>query len=234
MKTFEELRTILEVNFKADHKKFHIATAKIKNTEIHYHQEKKGSKKVRVFVKPKSSKEHEELGVFRDMNQARKSAEQFVKLMGEDIDEGVSFLKQIVKKAKPDGEVIKEAVLQGKDYVFDKKKKKVVISKDNYKKVQRDSKTKIKGVPYIMYNMGNQGTVLAPVHFEEDNTMSVRKQNMSKVKPMLQKLAKARGVPLKFEPDGINITFKGKGKDIDNLMRDIEKNKTLMKLMESQ
>ena len=28
----------------------------------------------------------------------------------------------------------------GKDYVFDKKKKKVVISKDNYKKVQRDSK----------------------------------------------------------------------------------------------
>ena len=94
MKTFEELRTILEVNFKADHKKFHIATAKIKNTEIHYHQEKKGSKKVRVFVKPKSSKEHEELGVFRDMNQARKSAEQFVKLMGEDIDEGVSFLKK--------------------------------------------------------------------------------------------------------------------------------------------
>ena len=71
-------------------------------------------------------------------------------------------------------------------------------------------------------------------YLEEDNTMSVRKQNMSKVKPMLQKLAKARGVPLKFEPDGINITFKGKGKDIDNLMRDIEKNKTLMKLMESQ
>ena len=70
-------------------------------------------------------------------------------------------------------------------------------------------------------------------YLDEDNTMSVRKQNMSKVKPMLQKLAKARGVPLKFEPDGINITFKGKEKDIENLMRDIEKNKTLMKLMES-
>ena len=64
-------------------------------------------------------------------------------------------------------ESVEEAVLQGKDYVFDKNKKKVVISKDNYKKVQRDSKTTIKGVPYIMYNMGNQGTVLAPVHFEE-------------------------------------------------------------------
>ena len=65
------------------------------------------------------------------------------------------------------GDNVDEGVLQGRDYVFDKKKKKVVISKDNYKKVQRDSKTTIKGVPYIMYNMGNQGTVLAPVHFEE-------------------------------------------------------------------
>ena len=65
------------------------------------------------------------------------------------------------------GDNVDEGVLQGRDYVFDKKKKKVEISKDNYKKVQRDSKTTIKGVPYIMYNMGNQGTVLAPVHFEE-------------------------------------------------------------------
>ena len=65
------------------------------------------------------------------------------------------------------GDNVDEGVLQGRDYVFDKKKKKVVISKDNYKKVQRDSKPTIKGVPYIMYNMGNQGTVLAPVHFEE-------------------------------------------------------------------
>ena len=65
------------------------------------------------------------------------------------------------------GDNVDEGVLQGRDYVFDKKKKKVVISKDNYKKVQKDSKTTIKGVPYIMYNMGNQGTVLAPVHFEE-------------------------------------------------------------------
>ena len=64
-------------------------------------------------------------------------------------------------------ESVDEAVLQGKDYVFDKNKKKVVISKDNYKKVQKDSKTTIKGIPYIMYNMGSQGTVLAPVHFEE-------------------------------------------------------------------
>ena len=68
----------------------------------------------------------------------------------------------------------------------------------------------------------------------EDNVMSVRKQNMPKVKPILQKLARARGVPLKFEPDGINIKFKGREKDVQKLMRDIEKDKKLMKLMEGK
>ena len=99
MKTFVELRKQLdEINFKQDHKKNHISSTKIKNTEVHYHAEKKGSKKVRVFVKPKSAKEFEELGVFKDMNTAKKSADQFVKLMGEDLDEGVSILKQMVEK----------------------------------------------------------------------------------------------------------------------------------------
>ena len=82
MKTFVELRQQLdEINFKQDHKKNHISSTKIKNTEVMYHAEKKGSKKVRVFVKPKSAKEFEELGVFKDMNTDKKSAEQFVKLM---------------------------------------------------------------------------------------------------------------------------------------------------------
>jgi len=67
----------------------------------------------------------------------------------------------------------------------------------------------------------------------EDGMMSVRKQNMSKVKPMLSKLAqKHKGVTLDFEKDGITVNFKGKDKDIDNLMRDMEKDKKLMKLME--
>ena len=35
----------------------------------------------------KAAKDWEEVGVFKDMNTAKKSAEQFVKLMGEDIDE---------------------------------------------------------------------------------------------------------------------------------------------------
>ena len=71
MKTFLELRKELdEVNFNQDHKKNHVGSAKIKNTEIHYHSERKGSKKIRVFVKPKSAKEYEELGVFKDMNTA--------------------------------------------------------------------------------------------------------------------------------------------------------------------
>ena len=63
MKTFAQLRERLdEVNFKQDMKKNHISSTKIKNTEVHYHAEKKGSKKIRVFVKPKSAKEFEELG----------------------------------------------------------------------------------------------------------------------------------------------------------------------------
>ena len=100
MKTFNILREELdEIAYKKD-KKNHISSTKIKKTEIAYHSERKGSKKIRVFVKPKSSREFEELGVFKDMKTAQKSAEQFVKLMGEDLDEGVSFWKEAVQKAE--------------------------------------------------------------------------------------------------------------------------------------
>ena len=51
MKTFVQLRQQLdEVNFKQDMKKNHISSTKIKNTEVHYHAEKKGSKKKCLFV----------------------------------------------------------------------------------------------------------------------------------------------------------------------------------------
>ena len=100
MKTFIELRKELdEVTYKQD-KKNHISSTKIKKTEVAYHAEKKGSKKVRVFVKPKSAREFEELGIFKDMKTAKKSAEQFVKLMGEDIDEGVSLWREFREKAE--------------------------------------------------------------------------------------------------------------------------------------
>ena len=101
MKTFTELREELdEVDFKLDHKKNHISATKIKKTDVMYHAEKPGSKKVRVYVKPKGVKEPEELGVFKDMKTAEKSATQFIKLMGEDIKEGVSVLKSLVEKAE--------------------------------------------------------------------------------------------------------------------------------------
>ena len=101
MKSFHQLREELEeINFKLDHKKNHISSVKIKNTEVMYHSEKPGSKKVRVFVKPKGVKEPEELGVFKDMKTAEKSATQFVKLMGEDIKEGVSVLKIFIERAE--------------------------------------------------------------------------------------------------------------------------------------
>jgi hypothetical protein len=111
MKTFAQLRERLdEVNFKQDMKKNHISSTKIKNTEVHYHAEKQGSKKIRVFVKPKSAKEFEELGIFKDMNTAKKSAEQFVKLMGEDIDEGVSLWREFREKAEDIVEVTDKEV----------------------------------------------------------------------------------------------------------------------------
>ncbi len=101
MITFKQLTEQLdEINFKSDAKKLEISRTKIKKTEVFYHSERKGSKKVRVWVKPKGAKEPEELGVFKDMRTAEKSASQFVKLMGEDINEGMSYLKKMVEKAE--------------------------------------------------------------------------------------------------------------------------------------
>ena len=118
MQTFKELRTQLdEVNFKADAKKLEISRTKIKNTEVFYHAEKKGSKKIRVWVKPKSSKEPEELGVFKDMNTAKKSAEQFVKLMGEDIAEGLDVRKKIIEHTRID-DMLKEVNFLGERRIF--------------------------------------------------------------------------------------------------------------------
>ena len=108
MKSFKELRTQLdEINFKADAKKLEISRTKIKKTDVFYHAEKKGSKKVRVWVKPKSAREPEELGVFKDMKTAEKSANQFVKLMGEDVTEGMDFLQRVISHTKTD-DILKE------------------------------------------------------------------------------------------------------------------------------
>lgn len=101
MITFKQLTEQLdEINFKSDAKKLEVKRTKIKKTEVFYHSERKGSKKIRVWVKPKGAREPEELGVFKDMRTAEKSAAQFVKLMGEDIDEGVSLLKQMIEKVE--------------------------------------------------------------------------------------------------------------------------------------
>ena len=108
MKSFSELRQELdEVNFKTDARKLEISRTKIKKTEIFYHSEKKGSKKVRVWVKPKSAKKPEELGVFKNMKTAEKSATQFVKLMGEDVHEGLDVRKKIIEQTKTD-DILKE------------------------------------------------------------------------------------------------------------------------------
>ena len=113
MKSFKELKTQLdEINFKADAKKLEISRTKISKTDVFYHAEKKGSKKIRVWVKPKSAKEPEELGVFKDINTAKKSAEQFVKLMGEDIEEGLDVRKKLITQTKID-DMLKEVQFLG-------------------------------------------------------------------------------------------------------------------------
>ena len=118
MQTFKELRTQLdEVNFKADARKLEISRTKIKNTEVFYHSEKKGSKKIRVWVKPKSAREPEELGIYKDINTAKKSAEQFVKLMGEDISEGLDVRKKIIEQTQIDN-MLKEVNFLGEKRDF--------------------------------------------------------------------------------------------------------------------
>ena len=60
-----------------------------------------------------------------------------------------------------------EAVLAGRDYKYDGKGS-VRISKKNYAKVQRDSKSVVKGKPMMMVlNPKTQATELVPVQFEE-------------------------------------------------------------------
>ena len=121
MKSFKELRTQLdEINFKADAKKLEISRTKISKTDVFYHAEKKGSKKIRVWVKPKSAKEPEELGVFKDMKTAEKSASQFVKLMGEDVNEGIDFLQRVVRQSKTD-DILKEIGWLGEAKEFGKR-----------------------------------------------------------------------------------------------------------------
>jgi len=178
MKTFIELRKQLdEVNFKADAKKLELKRIKIKNTEVFYHSEKKGSKKVRVWVKPKSASQPEELGVFKDMKTAEKSATQFVKLMGEDVNEGIDFLQRVVRQSRAD-DILKEihwlgeakelppvkvtiikkftqqnfhtkAVMALAGYMGDKKSDKKLKAIDDYHKVQGD-------MPMDLINLRNK------------------------------------------------------------------------------
>ena len=73
-------------------------------------------------------------------------------------------MKRILTKAGYD---LAEAVIAGKDYKYDGKGP-IKISKKMYAKVQRDSKSMIKGKPYMMaLNPKTQGTELVPVEFEE-------------------------------------------------------------------
>ena len=103
MKTFVELRQELidEASPKGEkNKQLKKDIDRKKGIEVYYYEEKPKSKKVRVYVKQKDAKEPSELGVYRDMNQAQKSVKQFIKLMGEDISEGLQLIKDLQRESK--------------------------------------------------------------------------------------------------------------------------------------
>ena len=103
MKTFVELRQELidEAAPKGEkNKQLKKDIDRKKGIEVYYYEEKPKSKKVRVYVKQKDAKEPSELGVYRDMNQAQKSVKQFIKLMGEDISEGLQLIKDLQRESK--------------------------------------------------------------------------------------------------------------------------------------
>ena len=97
---------------------------------------------------------------------------------GEQIKYSTYGNKQQFTKLKEDIEIVEfidEAVLAGRDYNYDGKSP-IKISKKMYAKVQRDSKSMIKGKPYMMaLNPKTQGTELVPVVFEEvDNSLAAQ------------------------------------------------------------
>ena len=202
MKTFAQLRERLdEVNFKQDMKKNHISSTKIKNTEVHYHAEKKGSKKIRVFVKPKSAKEFEELGIFKDMNTAKKSAEQFVKLMGEDIDEGISLWKEFRVKAEDIVEVTDkevtalkklskdmQSVLKGYQSIVKMGDKELKDSKYNK---DYEAVLKARDVIFTLIGKVNTQKILNKEEVAEENLSLIKTIEKLTEKNMLGRLAKS-------------------------------------------
>ena len=79
-----------------------------------------------------------------------------------------------------------EAVIAGKDYKYDGKGP-IKISKKMYAKVQKDSKTMVKGKPYMMaLNPKTQGTELVPVKFEEVDIQESGHQDVPSMKTQVQ------------------------------------------------
>ena len=180
----------------------------IKEQEKAFHEEKNRTKKhfSQVFGNPLQGYPHNEEFEVKEIKEGF-----FMKEFedGEYIKGDEKMYVDIIKKGG--GKNIKV-------YAPDRNDPQLSIDFDggNLKKMQRELDKKGDGTEAI----------------EEASTMSVYKKNMPKAKPMIQKLARARGVPVSFDKDGINVHFKGRDKDVQKLMKDIEKDKKLMKLME--
>jgi hypothetical protein len=79
-----------------------------------------------------------------------------------------------------------EAVIAGKDYKYDGKGP-IKISKKMYAKVQKDSKSMIKGKPHMMaLNPKTQATELVPVKFEEVDIQESGHEDVASMKTQVQ------------------------------------------------
>jgi len=98
------------------------------------------------------------------------SAQAIAKKMKLDVKTIEALMKEDLDEVELD-----EAVLAGRDYKYDGKGP-IKISKKMYAKVKKDSKSMIKGKPYMMaLNPKTQGTELVPVVFEEvDNSLAAQ------------------------------------------------------------
>jgi len=71
-----------------------------------------------------------------------------------------------------------EAVLRGRDFKYDEKRSRVLITKQNFRKAGRDSTSMSGGIPKMMVLAKNGGTVLAPVEFTDQKKIDAFKEEV--------------------------------------------------------
>ncbi len=94
-------------------------------------------------------------------------------------------------KAKHEEVELDEAVLRGRDFKYDEKRSRVLITKQNFKKAGKDSTSMSGGIPKMMVLSKKGGTVLAPVEFTDQKKINAFKEEVEQVDEISKNLAKS-------------------------------------------